>query len=64
MTIDDIGMASPETLAPILLACLHRLGQHGRDGAAALARLVTDDDADFDEAAAWIEDIASGGVRG
>ncbi|EQB31351.1 hypothetical protein M529_15050 [Sphingobium ummariense RL-3] len=29
----------------------------------ALARLVADDDTDFDEASEWIEDIAAGGLR-
>jgi len=62
MTIDTIDMASPEELAPILLVCLQRLGQHGRDGALALARLVADDDGDFDEAADWIAEIAAGAL--
>lgn len=60
MTIDDIATASPKALAPILLATIQRLGEHGRDGAVALARILDDGDADFDEGAAWIEDIASG----
>lgn len=60
MKIDDIDTASPEALAPVLLACLQRLGQLGRNGAIALARLVDDGDADFDEAAEWIGDIANG----
>lgn len=62
MRIDDIASASPEALAPILLASLRRLGQFGRGGAVALARLVDDGDADFDEAADWIGEIASGGI--
>lgn len=60
MKIDDIDTASPAALAPVLLACLQRLGQLGRNGAIALARLVDDGDADFDEAAEWIGDIANG----
>ncbi|ETI64134.1 hypothetical protein PX699_15395 [Sphingobium sp. H39-3-25] len=63
MKIDEIDTASPEQLAPILHAALQRLGQLGRTGAVALAALVGDDDADFDEASGWIEDIASGGLR-
>ena len=63
MTIDDIANASPETLAPILLASIQRLGEHGRTGALALARILDDGDADFDEGAAWIEDVANGGVK-
>ncbi|WP_232014766.1 hypothetical protein [Sphingopyxis sp. EG6] len=46
-----------------MLIALQRLGQLGRAGAIALARQVEDDDADFDEAAEWIADIASGGLR-
>lgn len=60
MKIEDIGTADDEALAPVLLASLQRLGQLGRSGAAALARLVEDGDADFDEAAEWIAEIASG----
>jgi len=63
MNVSDISNATPDELAPILLAALHRLGEHGRTGAAALARLVEDDDADFDESAEWIADIAGGGLR-
>lgn len=64
MKTGDIDTASPEQLAPILYAALQRLGQLGRTGAVALAALVADDDADFDEASGWIEEIASGGLRG
>ncbi|PKP89717.1 MAG: hypothetical protein CVT77_17125 [Alphaproteobacteria bacterium HGW-Alphaproteobacteria-16] len=60
MNIDDIQRTEPDALAPVLLAALQRLGQLGRDGAVALGRLVKDDDADFDEAAGWIESIADG----
>lgn len=63
MPISNIETATPEELAPILLAALQRLGQHGRQGAIALARLVDDGDADFDEAAEWIGDISAGGIR-
>ena len=63
MKIDDIPVASAEALAPILLACIQRLGEHGREGAIALARILEDDDADFDEGASWIEDVASGGCK-
>lgn len=63
MTIPNIDTASPEELAPILHAAIQRLGQLGRTGALALAALVEDDDADFDEAAGWLADIASGGLR-
>jgi len=58
-----IETATPEDLAPVLLSALQRLGQLGRDGAVALTRLVADDDADFDEAAEWIADIAAGGLQ-
>jgi len=64
MKTADIDTASPEQLAPILYAALQRLGQLGRTGAVALAAFVADDDADFDEASGWIEEIASGGLRG
>lgn len=60
MNITEVGAADPDTLAPVTLAALQRLGQLGRDGAIALAKLVTDDDADFHEAASWIADITSG----
>lgn len=63
MNASDIGTAAADQLAPVLLAALQRLGELGREGAVALARLVEDDDADFDEAAEWIADIASGGLR-
>lgn len=63
MTISDIDTASADELAPVLLASLRRLGQLGREGALAFAALVDDEDADFDEAAEWIGDIAAGGVR-
>ena len=63
MTIDGIDMADRDTLAPILLASLQRLGQLGRPGAITLARLVEDGDADFDEAAEWIADIAAGKLK-
>lgn len=60
MKIEDIETADPEALAPVLLAAIQRLGQLGRSGTEALARLVDDGDVDFDEAATWIADIASG----
>lgn len=60
MKIDDIALADAEALAPVLLAAIQRLGQLGRSGAVALARQVEDGDADFDEAAGWIEEIAAG----
>ncbi|MEC3947600.1 hypothetical protein [Sphingobium sp. HWE2-09] len=60
MNIDEIGAADPDALAPATLAALQRLGQLGRAGAIALAKLVTDDDADFHEAASWIAEIAAG----
>jgi len=63
MNIPNIDTASPEELAPILHAAIQRLGQLGRTGALALAALVEDDDADFDEASSWLADIASGGLR-
>ncbi len=59
----NIDAANPEQLAPILYAAVQRLGQLGREGAVALAPLVADEDADFDEGASWIEDIAAGGLR-
>lgn len=62
MNISDIDTATPEQLAPILLGALQRLGQLGRAGAVALAALVDDGDADFDEAASWIEDVAAGNL--
>ncbi|WIW89614.1 hypothetical protein K3M67_06555 [Sphingobium sp. V4] len=63
MTTADIDNATPEQLAPVLYAAVQRLGQLGREGAVAVAPLVGDDDADFDEGASWIEDIAAGGLR-
>ncbi len=60
MKIDDIALADGDALAPVLLAAIQRLGQLGRSGAVALARQIEDGDADFDEAAGWIEEIASG----
>lgn len=63
MSRSHIETATPEELAPILLAALQRLGQHGREGARALARLVDDGEPDFDEAAEWIGDIAAGALR-
>lgn len=63
MHTSRIETASPDELAPVLLTALQRLGQLGREGAVALSRLVADDDADFDEASEWIEDIAAGGLR-
>ena len=50
--------ATPDKLAPILLAALQRLGRLGREGALALARLIPDGDDDVEEAAEWIADIA------
>ena len=63
MRTSQIDTATPDELAPVLLLALQRLGQLGRPGAITLARQVKDDDADFDEAAEWIADIASGGLR-
>lgn len=63
MTIPDLDAATPEQLAPVLHAAIRRLGQLGRNGAVALAKLVEDDDVDFDEATGWIADVAAGGVR-
>ncbi|WP_454885412.1 hypothetical protein [Sphingomonas oryzagri] len=63
MNLTEIENAAPDVLAPVLLAAMQRLGQLGRDGAVALARILDDGDADFDEAAGWIADIAEGGVR-
>lgn len=47
----------------MLLAAIQRLGQLGRTGAVALARLVDDGDMDFDEASHWITEILGGGLR-
>lgn len=63
MQTSRIENATSDELAPILLSALQRMGQLGREGAVALARLVADDDGDFDEAAEWIEEIAAGGLR-
>ncbi|MBN9505393.1 MAG: hypothetical protein J0I69_05150 [Altererythrobacter sp.] len=63
MKIDDIDTANPEALAPVLLAAIQRLGQLGRNGAIALAAILEDDDGDFDEAASWIADVASGALN-
>ncbi len=63
MHTSRIDTATPDELAPILLSALLRLGQLGREGAVALARLVADDDGDFDEVAEWIGEIAVGGLR-
>jgi hypothetical protein len=63
MMMSDLDTADPDRLAPVVLAAVQRLGQLGREGALALARLVENDDADFGEAAAWIADIASGGLN-
>ncbi|KEZ19419.1 hypothetical protein CP98_01940 [Sphingobium yanoikuyae] len=63
MNPSHLETATADHLAPVLLAALHRLGELGREGAVAFARLVKDEDADFDEAAAWIADVASGALR-
>ena len=63
MKISDFETAGPETLAPVLLTVLQRLGQLGRNGAVALARLVEEDDADVEEALEWLADIAAGSLR-
>jgi hypothetical protein len=63
MTTSDIDTATPEQLAPVLYAAIQRLGQLGRTGAVALAALVDEDDADFEEAASWLSDIAAGDLR-
>ncbi|MCM8731559.1 hypothetical protein ACFO8O_11380 [Hephaestia sp. GCM10023244] len=63
MNPSQILFATADELAPLLLAALQRLGELGRDGAVALARIVDDGDADFDEAAEWIATIADGGLR-
>jgi hypothetical protein len=60
MNIFDIQVATPEQLAPHLLAALQRLGELGRDGAVALDALVEDGDAYFDEGAGWIGSIVAG----
>lgn len=63
MSVANLETTSADRLAPVLYAVLQRLGQLGREGAVALARLVADDDADFVEAAEWIADVASGALR-
>ncbi|UBS33846.1 hypothetical protein LBX01_04270 [Altererythrobacter sp. N1] len=63
MRISDIDTANPEALAPVLLAAMQRLGQLGRNGAVALAAVLDDGDADFDEAAEWIADLAAGKLK-
>lgn len=63
MQLSDIDTATPQQLAPVLLAAIQRLGQLGRTGAVALGAVVEDDDGDFDEGSSWIEDVASGGLR-
>jgi hypothetical protein len=60
MQLPNTDNMSPDELAPLLLACLQRLGQLGREGATALAAQVDDGDADFDEAADWVSDISAG----
>ena len=62
MNISEVGAADPDTLAPAALAALQRLAQSSRDGAIPMARLVTDDDADFNKAASWIADITAGAI--
>lgn len=63
MTTSDIDIATAEQLAPVVYAAIQRLGQLGRTGAVALASLVEDEDADFEEGASWIGDIAAGDLR-
>lgn len=63
MKIETLATATPEALAPVLLAAMQRLGQLGRNGAVVLAALVDDGDADFDEAAEWLADVAAGKLR-
>ncbi len=63
MKVSQIPFATADELVPLLLATLQRLGELGREGAVALARIVDDGDADFDEAADWIETIADGSLR-
>lgn len=60
----DTDTATPEQLAPVLLSAIQRLGQFGRTGAVALAALVEDQDADFEEGASWIGDVAAGNLSG
>ncbi|RIA46045.1 MULTISPECIES: hypothetical protein [Sphingomonadales] len=63
MMIPDLSTAEPKELAPVLLAAIQRLGQLGRTAAVEVAALVDDQDADFEEAASWIADIAAGELR-
>ncbi len=63
MKLHDIETATPEALAPFLLAALKRLGQLGRDGAVALASIAEESDADLDEANEWLTEIVDGGLR-
>lgn len=63
MKTEDIDIATPEQLAPLLYAALQRLGQLGRTGAVALAALVDEEDADFEEGSSWVGDIAAGDLR-
>jgi hypothetical protein len=63
MNLTEIEDAMPDALAPVLLAAMQRLGQLGRDGAVALAHVLDDSDVDFDEAAGWIAEVATGGLR-
>lgn len=63
MAIPNIESANADELAPVLLAAIQRLGQLGRTGAVALARLIDDGDVDFDEASHWITEIWGGGLR-
>jgi hypothetical protein len=57
-TLDDVDNMNDDDLAPLLHACIQRLGQLGRSAATALAAQVDDDDDDFHEGAGWIEEIA------
>lgn len=63
MKLSEIETASPDALAPVLLAAIQRLGQLGRNGAIALASLTEESDADVEEAAEWIVDVAAGKLR-
>ena len=63
MKISEIESASPEALAPLLLAAIQRLGQLGRNGAVALASLTEEGDADVEEAAEWLADVAADKLR-
>ena len=61
MNIADIDFMSADELAPVLAACLDRLGHLGREGALALAPLVSES-LEFDEAASWIDAITHGDI--